>query len=174
MRKKPEVTFVGQGPNQTAFVAALARAHARNLSIDMAFDYAESYCARVAVTGKLGEKLARMLRVHPLRLYSRCGRANLNARWNGKNGKGDAFNAEEGKAAAERLLSNKDGNFVLLGRAVARCFGLGDADFCSVAKVGPRQFLILPHPSGINAWWNNPANERKASRALRKFVNLKP
>lgn len=165
------VCFVGQGPNQTAWKRALASAGKFGHTGKTAETWAERWCARVAITGKLGESLARLAGVERLLLYSRCERRNLNARFNGKVGKGDVFNLAEGKETAARIFHETAATrIVLLGRQVAACFGFRDAEFCKVYDRGGKRFLILPHPSGINTWWNEPGNKKLAEAALRRFV----
>lgn len=96
----------------------------------------------------------------------RVDRRNLLPEWPGRAGsKGDVFPMAlaAGKAAAmaSSLLGARS---VLLGRGVAAAFGLV-APFLEWRRVGGNLFACLPHPSGINLWWNDPAN-RDAARAF--------
>lgn len=109
--------------------------------------------------------------------YMGVERLNLLPRWPGKAGKkGDAFDAKIAAVAAGSIIVRaQKTHFVLLGRGVAKAFGV-DAGFCrtktSKMSVGARRirFLILPHPSGVNRWWNDKANKALAQRSLRRFA----
>jgi len=59
---------------------------------------------------------------------------------------------------------------VLLGKNVARCFGFNDVPFLAEIHVYGRRFLIFPHPSGTNRWWNERRNERRARQLLQRFL----
>jgi hypothetical protein len=62
-----------------------------------------------------------------------------------------------------------DDAIVLLGREVAEAVSLGDQDPLSRIErnggVGP-VLLLLPHPSGLNRWYNDAANTARAQEAL--------
>lgn len=178
MRGTPQICVVGQGPNRTAWE------HGRDVALKFKHDpyepFAENYCRRVAITGKVGEKLASLAGLHRLDFYVRVGRENLNSRWNGKAGKGDVFDRVEGCRKAEELRP-KYLRFVLLGAEVQRCFGFLPgitADPIRIAEKWDdsahikRLFLLFPHPSGINQWWNEPFNVHRAQKILREFLEL--
>lgn len=162
--------LVGQGPNQESWKCALSIESKTKASGQYRIACAESECARLAITGRLGERLADMLGVDRLHLYGRCKRVNLNRRWTGKSGKGDAFDGVEGCEAAAELEASESARFVCLGRAVWRCFGFADEEFLTVKERNRKSFLLFPHPSGINLWWNDGRKSAKAARALRRFL----
>jgi hypothetical protein len=57
---------------------------------------------------------------------------------------------------------------VLLGRRVQRAFGLERQEALStIVRSSGTTILCLPHPSGLNRWWNDPAHVREATEALR-------
>ena len=60
---------------------------------------------------------------------------------------------------------------VLLGRRVQRSFGLDGQDALTeiVRSGGGPVILCLPHPSGLNRWWNDPAHVVAATEALRRI-----
>lgn len=84
----------------------------------------------------------------------------------------------EARAAGQRAHELRRGphrQFILLGRRVARVFGLEDhrpfSVVRSVSTTGRRQvFCLLPHPSGRNLIWNDPAAQRWARRLARSLV----
>jgi hypothetical protein len=86
--------------------------------------------------------------------------------------KGDKFDSVQGKLAAHRLMGECAGRrMVLAGRHVAKAFGMSSTPPLSVV-VMPRGCLalLLPHPSGVNLWWNSAENRRHAGQVLRRFV----
>jgi uracil-DNA glycosylase len=130
---------------------------------------------REPLSGRVGRRLARLLGLTEAE-WLRHRRVNLLARWPGKKArKGDAFDVTAGAAHADHLLVEAH-RFVLLGGLVTQCFGIPKwvplkiwrLDYANT--VGHRQFFCLPHPSGVNRWWNDKRNVRKAERALRLFV----
>ena len=72
--------------------------------------------------------------------------------------------------AADVLLDWRVERIVLLGKNVARCFGFRDLPFLAEISIYGRRFLIFPHPSGTNRWWNERRNERRARQLLQRFL----
>lgn len=80
------------------------------------------------------------------------------------------------------MLVGGSTHFVLLGESVARCFKLKPEPLAVVADYidNPdgsgdnwrKQFFFLPHPSGINTWWNEDFNRFRARKRLREFLEL--
>jgi hypothetical protein len=100
-----------------------------------------------------------------------CRRKHLNTHYIGKRGKGDAFDHTKGNVtAADVLLDWRVERIVLLGKNVARCFGFRDLPFLAEIRIYGRRFLIFPHPSGVNRWWNERRNERRAQQLLQRFL----
>jgi hypothetical protein len=100
-----------------------------------------------------------------------CRRRHLNTHYSGKRGKGDAFDRAKGNVnAADVLLDWRVERIVLLGKNVARCFGFRDVPFLAEIRIYGRRFLIFPHPSGTNRWWNERRNERRARQLLQRFL----
>jgi uracil-DNA glycosylase len=125
---------------------------------------------RKPLAGPNGQKIARLAGISHDELIG-CRRMHLNTRYRGKRRKGDAFNRAEGNAnAGDVLLDWRVERIVLLGKNVARCFGLRDVPFLAEIRIYGRRFLILPHPSGTNRWWNERRNERRARQVLQRFL----
>lgn len=121
--------------------------------------------------GRIGRRLAEMIGVSFDEYLLIAERTNLLTEWTGKKGKGDSWDALAARERASELRQVFPGRVaVLLGRNVARAFGLGDLewlawmDFCEGA-VG-----AIPHPSGIVIWWNDPANRSRAFEFLREAL----
>jgi uracil-DNA glycosylase len=93
------------------------------------------------------------------------------------NGKGDLFDDRLGRAAAFTLAPRlRDRRVVLLGRRVATAFGVGREPafvWMPAGAIVEQRVIaswecgIMPHPSGIVRWWNDPENWRRASEFLR-------
>lgn len=66
-----------------------------------------------------------------------------------------------GGILGERIGS--DAAIVLLGRKVQFAFGFKDKE--QLARVGTRMYLV-PHPSGLNPFWNVPGNVERARQLL--------
>ena len=179
MPTPPKIAIVGQGPNRTAWEHGLevGRRGIVSASRPGPEAYAELYCARVAITGSVGEKLAKIAGLHRLDFYRRFGRYHLNPRWNGKNGTGDAFDRVVAEKRVAEILALGSTSFVLLGAEVARAFGFKKFEPLNVVesydeKRVRRSYLLFPHPSGINLWWNEPFNRHRAEKRLREFLEL--
>lgn len=123
-------------------------------------------------TGRSGRRLAGLLGVDAL--HDHVLVLNLVERWPGKAGKGDAFPMAEARETAGAVLALPDEpepwRLVLCGANVARAFGLRDVRPLDVVVVGAKELLMLPHPSGINRWWNGDGHEQAASAVLRSFA----
>ncbi len=106
--------------------------------------------------------------------------ANLVDRWHGKMGKGDAFDLDEAKWKRNLMLWSgqlADRKVIFWGRQVAAVFGLFGPEYqflrwydghyptCDDARI---RVAILPHPSGINDWWNRVQNRAAAREFLIK------
>ena len=96
-----------------------------------------------------------------------------------KSGKGDAFPMKRAKKKAIKIWMAMNQPYgvrdhravVMLGRQVARAFDPEYAKLEYLDNLG--RFILFPHPSGINRWWNEPRNVRKAKRFLREiFVDF--
>jgi hypothetical protein len=122
------------------------------------------------LAGPNGQKIARLAGMSYDELIA-CRRKHLNMHYSGKRGKGAAFDHEKGNVnAADVLLDWRVERIVLLGKNVARCFGFRDLPFLAEIRIYGRRFLIFPHPSGINRWWNERRNEQRARQLLQRFL----
>src|SRR6185295_2769052 len=60
---------------------------------------------------------------------------------------------------------------LLLGTKVCNAFGIEDIEWLeSYASQLWSPMIAFPHPSGLNRWWNEPENERRARRLARAVV----
>lgn len=58
---------------------------------------------------------------------------------------------------------------VLCGREVHEHFGLS-GEFLDIIEADGVQYLLFPHPSGLNRWWNSEENCKKAKKKLKEFI----
>jgi len=92
---------------------------------------------------------------------------NLLSEFPGRQSKGCAFPIGPAREAARRYKRGtpKSVPLVLLGRRVSRAFGLsGTAPILEWIEHEGRAVMVFPHPSGINQWWNDPSNRKRADR----------
>lgn len=79
--------------------------------------------------------------------------------------KGAAFPTDEAEAAAKRKAGEIEGRVVIfLGRRVAQAFGFRRREYLTWFPFDGRFAAIVPHPSGVNRWWNELGNRRRAER----------
>ena len=125
---------------------------------------------RKPLAGPNGQKIARPGGMSFDELLA-CRRKHLNTHYSGKRRKGNAFDRAKGNVnAANVLMDWRVERIVLLGKNVARCFGFRDLPFLAEIHIYGRRFLIFPHPSGTNRWWNERRNERRARQLLQRFL----
>gem|GEM_PF-1085023 len=125
---------------------------------------------RKPLAGPNGQKIARLAGMTYDELIA-CRRKHLNTHYGGKRDKGDPFDNAKGNAnAADVLLDWRVERIVLLGKNVARCFGFRNLPFLAEIRIYGRRFLIFPHPSGANRWWNERRNEQRAREFLQRFL----
>lgn len=95
----------------------------------------------------------------------------------GAKGKGDAFPSEPAREGIQQLVEQVKGTevdrLIFVGRGTANAFALdpdsvgGYLQWFRTAATGPRVWLaILPHPSGINRWYNETENRLAAALFL--------
>lgn len=102
-----------------------------------------------------------------LRQFSRV---NVLDFYPGRDGKGALFpdrDAVKGAIYLERHVS-KQRPMIFMGTRVAWAFGLlrREYRFCEWRQWRGRQVAVIPHPSGIVRWWNDPANRERAAAFL--------
>jgi hypothetical protein len=125
---------------------------------------------RKPLAGPNGRKIARLAGMSYDELIA-CRRKHLNTQYNGERSNGGPFDHAKGKInAADVLLDWRVERIVLLGKNVARCFGFRDLPFLAEINIYGRRFLIFPHPSQANRWWNERKNERRARQLLQGFL----
>jgi uracil-DNA glycosylase len=120
--------------------------------------------------GASGRRLARLAGLARLAEVFDC--VNLLDAWPGPAGKASAFPLGRAREAATALLEERGPGQVVVcvGSRVWAAFGLRPAEsLTAVAREGTC-FVLIPHPSGVNRWWNEPGAEERAGRFLRLLV----
>jgi hypothetical protein len=123
------------------------------------------------LTGPTGRRLAGLMDIDHGEMLERFDRLNLLEEWPGRDGRGSAFPL---LLAMSRALELRDGPwdaYLLLGKRVAAAFGFrSDVRYLAWYGMDGKRFAVLPHPSGVNRWFNEPANRALARRFLRSVV----
>lgn len=142
---------------------------------------------RAAIGGPVGDKLM-LLAGRNLRGYVReFRRLNLLQDYPGRDAGTDSFPLSEARRAWSFLAPNLNNRrVVFLGNKVAdiavpgwRAHGVCvassfyDETIIRLCVVNRRfmRYFVLPHPSGLNRWWNDPNRLRMAADAFRCFIN---
>jgi uracil-DNA glycosylase len=123
------------------------------------------------LSGRSGQRLASILGMSFDRLLLHA-RRNVNTRFPGRHKGADGFDLLEGLEQARILLSAcREGDLVvLLGVNVARVFGFAYKPLAAFANPGGITFFILPHPSGLNRYWNKPSNRLIAQTLFSEHI----
>lgn len=86
-------------------------------------------------------------------------------------GKGFTFDTVAARIEADRLRSSfgREQTVLLLGGRVAEAFGVRD-EYFTRHVINDANAYLLPHPSGINRWWNDPMNMEKMNVFMRGII----
>jgi len=173
-----KLLVIGEAPSMGADTLAwsLARIGSRaSWSLEEKERFAERMLDRIAVTGTCGECIAELAGIPLKDFLRRTDRFNVLRRWPGGDGKGDIFPKADASMGVLRLAKILPGRRVLfLGRRAAGAFRVSD-DYLTwawrqVSLIGIStgfDAAILPHPSGVNRWWNEEANRDAARKVLK-------
>jgi hypothetical protein len=155
---KLTTAIFGEMPSRTDWI--------ENLNLCGSEKQAEIKSAQDACTGEIGVLLASLVGELPGRFAERYPRFNLNAQYR------PCFNLNEAAVTASRILTTHPeiGKVVCLGRKVGDICGFAPNDPWLSSYCYDRSYLLLPHPSRRNRWWNIFQNRRSAALALRKFL----
>lgn len=124
-----------------------------------------------ALTGRSGRRLASLMGMEFDEYLVRVDRINLLDDFPGGSGeKGDRFPIGAVRKAAARIKLGGRPFALLLGRGVADAFGIADAAFLTRLVLGSTVVGVVPHPSGVNLWWNDRDNEKAARDFLGEML----
>ncbi len=116
--------------------------------------------------GPSGTRLAACMGLTIEEMRARFNVRNLLAEWPGACGAGSRFPMHAARYAAARVRVAGKPYVILLGKRVASAFGVC-APFLEWCEVRGIRAAVVPHPSGVNHWWNEQANRDAASSFLR-------
>jgi uracil-DNA glycosylase len=131
-----------------------------------------------AFSGKSGPKFAELLGVAHEDLWSTFDVVNVIDFFPGQSKdptkRGDAFPYFEAKKRAEAMRPALGGRtVVLVGKNVARAFSWPSIEFfdwkTDAADEGYFKFCVVPHPSGISHYYNDPKNFERAKAFMRSI-----
>lgn len=124
------------------------------------------------LSGATGRKLAALMGMSIEEFLATFDRANLLRKYPGKllNSKGDAFPIQKATINAFKLMRNNPPDnyraIILLGKNVAKAFNWQNPEFLEWDRTRRPFRVVIPHPSGINHWWNDKRNQRAAKEFL--------
>lgn len=132
--------------------------------------------AKPLMSEPIRSNLEGLLGVGPVTFDLYVGKVNLLMTYPGPSygRKGDAFNSREARVRAgllrPRLVAWK--HVLFLGARTAAAFGFRDPDAIRLTwrttdLLPGVACAMLPHPSGVNLWWNDSSNRRRATRFMR-------
>jgi uracil-DNA glycosylase len=125
--------------------------------------------------GRSGKFLAALMGLTHEEMLEQHDFINILNAWPGAGSGGDLFPIDEAKRKACELLPSLNGRLVVfLGSNVARAFELNKFSFfefyqllaLSQGSTTVASAAVVPHPSGINRWYNDHNNRETASRFL--------
>lgn len=126
--------------------------------------------------GRVGKRLAALCGLTYEQYLERFDRVNLLHVRQDTTEKGFTFDHAAAGHEAHRLYVAgivAPGRIVLLlGWRVARAFsnGFSKLPYFVEHQHGGAAFYVLPHPSGVNRYWNDPENVARASEFMRRIV----
>lgn len=139
------VLVVGEAPNSTGGDAPLA--------------------------GRAGARLADLMGLSLEEYLATFERVNLLDAYPGSAGKGAQFPLLPAMVRALELRSGLWTHYLLCGRRVAAAFGFReDARYLRWYPLDGKHYGVVPHPSGIVRWYNDPQNRARARRWLRRLA----
>lgn len=121
------------------------------------------------ISGRVGKRLAECCGTSLDEFLHRFERTNLLKVRQDTKEKGFEFDEQAASLAAYEMADPAYSSFalhegrvvILLGKRVAAAFG-ASPEYFSLQRVGTKaDVYVVPHPSGVNRWWNEAANRGK-------------
>lgn len=124
------------------------------------------------VEGRIGARLAACCGLTLDEFLNTFDRINLLDEQPQDAPKGMAFNVKAaGRRARElELTLGQLPLMLLLGKRVAAAFRMTNVEYFQAAFIGTVPTFVVPHPSGINRWYNKIENELQMIRFMRGIV----
>lgn len=128
-----------------------------------------------ALSGRGGARLASIAEISLDEFLARVDTRNLLEEFPGRATRGDLFPLTVARERAEIVKAQEAEREVLIfvGMGVADAFDF-DEPPCTWRRIAfPRRRLgMIPHPSGLNLWYNDETNVRQARIFLREILGL--
>lgn len=141
----------------------------RIVLIGQAWGRIKSCLRHRACTGFFMKKILGISGLNQHTYFKIFERHNLLDFYPGAVGNGDAFPMHEAKAVVQSYGDFlTDRKIILAGRNVAKAFGRGNQEFLKWYG----NFVVIPHPSGRNRWWNDAGNWVQSARFFRSLVDV--
>ncbi len=123
------------------------------------------------IAGAVGRRLAAWSGLSFEDFARAFDRVNVLDAWPGSAGKGSKFTLDvaRSRAVAVRRRFTRGRVVVMLGQRVPRAFNVMASYFDPIAVGGARVFVV-PHPSGINRWYNDADNVATMAAFMRRLV----
>lgn len=120
-----------------------------------------------------GARLCRIAGVTHDELFQRFRLRNLLDYFPGmSNGKRATFPAQVARAAADAFLVDED-TILLLGKRLAMAFRV-KADYLEWIEMDGKRYAVVPHPSGLNRWYNSEENRQAVRVFFEKLMVVIP
>lgn len=88
--------------------------------------------------------------------------------------KGDGFDMTLARIIAKDMIRDihriNAPVVLLMGRNVEQAFGFRRGEWLKARRWKGLLFIVFPHPSGINTFWNDRRNKEAAGRLLKQIV----
>lgn len=126
------------------------------------------------IQGRIGERLAECAGLtfdEYMEKFDRMNLLDVRAEYSGK---GMDFNVKAARSTARELITRAflPGRLILiLGKRAASAFGMTSIAYFQRMVINGAEVYVVPHPSGINRWWNLPENEQQMIRFMRTVVS---
>lgn len=125
------------------------------------------------IEGRIGRRLAACCDMSLDAFLAHFDRVNLLHVRQDTREKGFEFDGAAANHAAIQMRADnafvKDRIVLLLGRRVAMAFGCPQGYF-ERWFIDEAEAYVLPHPSGVNRWWNMAANEERMQTFMKAIV----
>jgi len=127
---------------------------------------------RTPIEGRIGARLAEWCGLPFDEFLTTFQRINLLEVQPQDSGKGTDFNVRAaGKVARAMQYLFEPGQVVIvLGKRAGAAFGFTNIEYFQKATLNGAAVYVVPHPSGVNRWFNEPENELTMIRFMRGIV----
>lgn len=124
------------------------------------------------IEGRVGRRLAECAGIPFEEFLDTFDRRNLLDVQPQDSGKGAKFNVKSaGRVARELEKHFTLGQIVLLlGQRTASAFRIINEPYFNCTPINGARVYIVPHPSGVNTWWNSLDNELEMIRFMHRIV----